>query len=158
MSNTAGTRNTHTHTHTCFLEDDGICVGDGLLWEVVKKNPKKVTVADTLGCLTSSGTAQKSPPHLCPSGRNPCAQASCACLRAALALIESPRSPGVHIPSRRTHTRRQTRLRAHGRLIQLPDVAVELDLMEFLQNVSREHIQQQHGFSGLQCHSRYTSL
>lgn len=36
----------------------------------------------------------------------------------------------------RTHRRHHTRLRTHSRLIQLPDVAVELDLMEFLQQVS----------------------
>lgn len=47
-------------------------------------------------------------------------------------ITAEPRRSQAH----RTHRRHHTRLRTHSRLIQLPDVAVELDLMEFLQQVS----------------------
>lgn len=47
-------------------------------------------------------------------------------------ITAEPRHSHAHRTCRRHHTR----LRTRSRLIQLPDVAVELDLMEFLQQVS----------------------
>lgn len=70
-----------------------------------------------------------------------------------------------------SHARTNTHRRAHGSslIIKQPthtvdwfgsqgDVAGELDLIEFLLQVSTDPIQYQHGFSGLQRHSRYTPL
>lgn len=78
------------------------------------------------------------------------------------ALVESPRHPVFHIYTR-IHTQGTTLIIQQPTstvdwFSSLGELAGELDLIEFLLQVSIDTIQYQHGFSGLQRRSQYAVL